>query len=201
MPAAAPTRWIADDHGTLDFYKRCTVCRRWLPVTSENFVVRHRDPRTGRPSYDAWCREDRNAHYRARWAAMPAERRREINQRRMEDQRANAERIERRRESKRKTARRAREKDIERIRRQQRESSRRRYAKMKADPELYADYLAGARMNYRLRQEALGRKPRTGSSRAVDAYRPANGGGSARQRFHPAPLRAWLQAVIAREAP
>jgi hypothetical protein len=199
MPAAAPTRWIADDYGTLDFYKRCTVCRRWLPVDRENFVVRHRDPRTGRPSYDAWCRDDRNAHYRARWAAMPAERRHAINQRRMESQRADAQRIERRRASKRKTARRARQNDLERVRHQQRESSRRRYAKMKADPAAYADYLARARMNYRLRQEARGRKPRTGSSLAIDAYRTSAGGGADRH-LDPEPLRAWLRAALAQEA-
>jgi hypothetical protein len=197
MPAPAPTRWIADDYGTLDFYKRCTVCRRWLPVNRENFVVRRRDPLTGRPSYDAWCREDRNAHYRARWAAMPAERRRAINQQRMESQRADAERIERRRASKRKTARRARVNDLERVRRQQREASRRRYAKMKADPAAYADYLARTRMNYRLRRERQGLPVRPGKRAAVDAWRQDTG----KHGLPPEPLLEWLRAVIEREAP
>jgi hypothetical protein len=70
---------------------------------------------------------------------------------------------------------------------------------MKADPAAYADYLARARMNYRLRQEVRGRKPRTGSSLAIDAYRTANGGAADRS-LDPEPLRAWLRAALAQEA-
>lgn len=182
----APARFIVDDHGDVELYKRCTSpeCLRWL--TLERYGTRG-------ARWDFRCRDCRNQANRERRATMTPEQRREINQRRWERTKADPQRLARRRDNNRRA-----QSKRNRVNPQGKRAAERRWrAKVKADPERYEAYLARDRMNRRLRAEREGR-PIGPARPATGGYRGSIGGRND-EHLDPRPLQEWLEAMLAVE--
>lgn len=151
-PRYSTTRNIVDDFGNLMRVRRCAECRRSLPEDAENFTIKKRGTDGSVVQWDWLCREDRRARNNARARRVPLERRQAIYRQRYLREKADAEKAARRRARQREIQKRYRDRHPER----ERESKRRWEAKVRANPQRYAERLADNRMNYWLRKERNG---------------------------------------------
>lgn len=140
-------------NGQTVLVKYCRRCRRVKEV--EEFHVNGVTP-TGKTSYRPMCKVCTDIVERRKWAALPIEKRREINRREYQRTMADPIRAARRRETDRLRARRYRE-DPEYVARELERCRRWRKRKQDQDPDYFREY---QRMQYRLQRERQGFKPR-----------------------------------------
>lgn len=148
-------RLITDDFGILLTWRRCPQCRAWKPQAIGYFSPRRRDEQRRVVRWDPYCLPCRRAQRREAWNAKTAEERAVISRRRWERLKSDPGRLTERRRSNRELM--ARRREDPELAERQRESRRAWYQRVMADPAQRAAYLERSRMNYRLRQEQIGR--------------------------------------------
>lgn len=189
-PQTIKTRWVVDDFGNRVRVRRCSECRVWLPLDTDHFGAR-----VAPVQFQARCRDCARTKVRERWANLPAEARRREIVRKREAAATNAEGMRRQRETKRRASAKARRNNPDRIR----QTRIRWWAKLKADPQRYAEYLENRRIYRRLLRERRDGVDLAAIARqkgATNAYR-ADGG----HRVPADPFRVWLEAIAAESAP
>lgn len=144
------TRVVVDDYGNAVCYqRRCSKCRRWLPLNFDHFAANSSGRSLGLQSSCSRCGAA------GKWLALRHDadrvraRNREGYRRRMQDAEYRARLLER---TKRNTER-ARDRDPEAFRELQAQRSREYRIKLNKDSQRYARQRETQRINYRLRRE------------------------------------------------
>lgn len=148
---APPQRWITDDLGRIELYRRCKDCLAWRPLHGL-FTIRKRHPDGGQPiRWDTRCNLCRRVEEHAYRAQQDPEVRREQRRRRYERLKADPDRMAALRARDAERQRRARAANPERHR-----AAVRRYRRRRSKREVAED----SRMQRRLALERNGKDPR-----------------------------------------